>query len=56
MAKISITELAQELFYTPTNNCAHSMQHERDVTSKWRHSVGYFTSYPFQLSHDVGKW
>ena len=31
------------------NSCTHSRKHEREVTSKWRHSVGSFTSYPFQL-------
>ena len=37
------------------NTCTHSRKHERVVTSKWYHSVGSFTPYPFQSWYDVGK-
>jgi len=52
---MSITERAQALPYTHKNSCTNSRKHERDVTSKWRHSAGSFTSYPFQMWYDVGK-
>jgi len=55
MAKISISKLTQALPFAPTNILTHSRKHERDVTFKWRHSVGSFTSYPFQSWYDVGK-
>ena len=54
IAKISITECAQAFSCTRNSKCNHSRKFNCDEVSKWRHSVGSSSLYPFQSRYDVG--